>query len=135
MGGRKAERAFAAADVEVAATTLSLDFNQRVFEGLGHYLRAQRALEQARLAEAAVGRMAEFERIVGIRLEGGMSDRSEQQVIAQKAAEMRAKMNDDRFQAQQAMAELNAMSARPLDGLSGLQPLPADPGAPEPFRS
>lgn len=132
-GGRKAERAFAAADVEVAATTLSLDFNQRVFEGLGHYLRAQRALEQARLAETAVGRMAEFERIVGIRLEGGMSDRSEQQVIAQKAAEMRAKMNDDRFQAQQAMAELNAMSPRPLDGLSGLQPLPADPGAPEPL--
>ena len=132
-GGRKAERAFAAADVEVAATTLSQDFNQRVFEGLGHYIRAQRALEQASLANAALGRMAEFERIVGIRLSGGMSDRSEQRIIQQKSSEMRAKMNDDQFQAQQAMAELEAMSSQSLSGLSGLQALPADAGAPEPL--
>ena len=132
-GGRKAERAFAAADVEVAATTLAQDFNQRVFEGLGHYIRTQRALEQASLAGEAVNRMAEFERIVGIRLEGGMSDRSEQRIIQQKTSEMRAKMNDDRFQAQQSMASLEAMASRPLSGLSGLQALPADPGAPEPL--
>ncbi|MBL8562045.1 MAG: TolC family protein [Gemmobacter sp.] len=132
-GGRKAERAFAAADVEVAATTLAQDFNQRVFEGLGHYIRAQRALEQANLANQAVGRMAEFERIVGIRLEGGMSDRSEQRIIQQKTSEMRAKANDDRFQAQQSIASLEAMAARPLSGLSGLQALPADAGAPEPL--
>ena len=132
-GGRKAERAFAAADVEFAATTLAQDFNERVYEGLGHYIRAQRAMEQASLANAALGRMGEFERIVGIRLEGGMSDRSEQRIIQQKAAEMRAKANDDGFQAQQAMAELAAMTARPLTGLSGLQSLPADTGAPEPL--
>lgn len=132
-GARKAERAFAAADVEVAATTLALDFNQRVFEGLGHYIRAQRAIEQGRLATAAAGRMAEYERIVTIRVDGGMSDRSEQQVIQQKAAEMRARANDDRFQAEQALAELNAMASRDLSGVTGLSGLPADPGAPEPL--
>lgn len=131
-GARKAERAYAAADVEVAAATLSMDANQRVFEGLGHYIRAQRAREQAQLAERAVGRMAEYERIMRLRVEGGMSDRSEQRVIEQKAAEMRLTMTNDRFTADQAMAELNAMAARPLNHLSGLGALPQDQGGPEP---
>ncbi|WP_192931156.1 TolC family protein [Gemmobacter serpentinus] len=132
-GGRKAERAFAAADVEVAATSLALDYNQRVYEGLNLYIVKQRALEQAGLADRAAGRMAEFERIVTIRVDGGMSDRSEQQVIQQKAAEMRATASNDRFQAAQAMAELNTMASRDLGGVSGLGNLPADANAPEPL--
>jgi adhesin transport system outer membrane protein len=62
-----------------------------------------------------------------------MSDRSEQQVIQQKTAEMRATASNDRFQAAQAMAELNAMSSRDLGGVSGLSSLPGDAGAPEPL--
>lgn len=132
-GARKAERAFAAADVEVAATTLALDYNQRVFDALNLYILSQRAQEQAALADRAASRMAEFERIVTIRVDGGMSDRSEQQVIQQKTAEMRANASNDRFQAAQAIAELNAMSSRDLGGISGLSSLPGDAGAPEPL--
>lgn len=131
-GARKAERAWAAADVEVAAATLSADANTRVLEGLSHYIRAQRAREQAVLSQQAVARMAEYERIITIRADGGMADRSEQGVIQQKTLELRSQLSTDRFTAEQAMAELNAMASRPLDGLSGLQPLPRDPGAPEP---
>lgn len=132
-GARKAERAYSAADVEVAAATLAIDANQRVYEGLALYIRAQRANEHARLAEAAVARMADYQRIVTIRADGGMSDRSEQGVITQKTSEMRAMLSNDRFSAQQAQAELAVLAGRPLSGLSGLQPVPADAGNPEPL--
>lgn len=132
-GYKKAERAFAAADVEVAAVNLSMDINRRIQDGLIHYITAQRAQEQARLAETAIARMGEYERIVAGRIEGGLSDRSEQNVIIQKTSEMQAALTADRNAASLAMAELNAMASHPLDGIAGLQPLPADPGGPEPL--
>jgi adhesin transport system outer membrane protein len=132
-GKRKAERAFAAADVEIAAVTLSQDMNNRVHDALTEYVTAQRAQERAALAEASVGRMAEYERIMAGRVEGGLSDRSEQRVITQKATEMQAAAAADRQEAVLAMAELGALAGRPMDHLSGLQSLPADPGGPEPL--
>ncbi len=132
-GARKAERAFAAADVEVAAVNLSSSINDRVHDGLAYYIRAQRARELAGLADQAVVRMAEYQRIMTARVEGGMSDRSEQRVIEQKTAEMRAVQSADIADATRAMAELNAMSARPMDHLSGMQDLPPDVQSPEPI--
>ncbi len=91
-GGRKAERAFAAADVEFAATTLAPRISTNGFlKGLAITSARSGRSNRPALPDAALGRMGEFERIVGIRLEGGMSDRSEQRIIQQKAAEMRAR--------------------------------------------
>jgi outer membrane protein, adhesin transport system len=119
-GRRKAERAFAAADVEVAAVTLTADMNERVYEGLAHYLDAERAREQAAVAARGVDRLVEFDRIMSVRVEGGLSDRSERQIIQQRVTEMRATYASDIAAYEAALAELNVMSARPLEGLTGM---------------
>ena len=122
-GRRKAERAYAAADVEVAAVTLSTDINQRVYEGLTHYVRAERARAQGALSTKAHGRMEGFAEVMRQRVSGGMSDNTEQQVIAQHLAEMQATAATDREAEISAMAELNAMSAPGLEGLRGIDRL------------
>jgi outer membrane protein, adhesin transport system len=132
-GRRKAERDFAAADVEIAAVKLATDLNQRVFDGISHYLDAQRARDQAEISSRAADRLSQYAKIVAMRVDGGLSDRSEQQVIAQKRSEMQATLAADRQAAAQAMAELSAMTSRRLDDLTGLQQLPEDSGAPEPL--
>lgn len=132
-GRRKAERAYAAADVEVAAVTLAVDMNQRVFDGLSHYLAAERARDQAAVSERAVARLAEFERIVTVRANGGLADGSERQVVAQKHLEMQATLAGDRQSEREALAELAAVAGGPLPGISGTQSLPADSGTPEPL--
>jgi outer membrane protein, adhesin transport system len=132
-GRRKAERDFAAADVELAAVKLATDLNQRVFDGLSHYLDTQRAREQAQISSRAADRLSQYAKIVAMRVDGGLSDRSEQQVIAQKRSEMQATLAADRQAEAQAMAELSAMTSRRLDDLAGLQQLPEDMGTPEPL--
>jgi adhesin transport system outer membrane protein len=122
-GRRKAERAYAAADVEVAAVTLSTDINQRIYEGLTHYIRAERARAQGALSTKAYSRMEGFAEVMRQRVSGGMSDNTEQQVIAQHLAEMQATAATDREAEISAMAELNAMSAPGLDGLRGIDRL------------
>ncbi|WP_435256995.1 TolC family protein [Thioclava sp. FR2] len=132
-GARKAERAYAAADVEVAAITLATETNNRVYAGLKQYLAALRATDQAMVSERSVSRLTEFERIMRLRVEGGLSDRSEERVLSQKLAEMQAMASADRQSAANARAELAAMTSRSLAGISGLQVLPQDQGAPEPL--
>lgn len=130
-GRRKAERDFAAADVEVAAVTLAADLNARVHDGLKLYIEAQRARELAAITGTALAEMAEFERIMRIRVEGGLSDGSEQRVLAQKVAEMEATLASERQGEARAWAELAVLAGRPMEGLSGLSALPPDPGTPE----
>ncbi len=132
-GRRKAERAYAAADVEIAAITLSTEANKRVYDGLKHYLEAERAREQAAVGERAVGRLAEYERIMTKRVGGGLSDRSEQRVLSQKLAEMHATLAADHQAEVMAMADLSAMTTRSLVGVSGLQTLSPDMPSPEPI--
>jgi len=132
-GKRKAERVFAAADVEVAAVSLAQEMNKRVYEGLSYYINSQRSREQAALAERAVGRMAEYGRIMGVRVSGGISDLSEDRVIRQKIAEMRAVSSADREAAMTAQAELAAMVDQPLSNLKGLSTLQPDPPAATPL--
>lgn len=122
-GKRKAERAYAAADVEVAAVSLSTDINQRVFEGLTHYVNAERARTQGAVAARATERLAGFADIMRQRVEGGLSDRSDMQVIAQKLSEMQATAAADHEAEVSAMAELAAMTAIPVDGLRGIDRL------------
>lgn len=123
-GRRRAEREFAAADVEVVAVGLSSAINQRVFEGLTYYVNAERARTQAAISTKAAGRLQEFETIMGRRVTGGLSDRSEQRVISQRYAEMQATVAADRETEATALAELAALTGGSLPGITGLDVLP-----------
>jgi len=127
-GRRKAERDRALAEVDAAAVTLSSRQNARVFDGLSLYLRAEQARLQGQIAEAATARLTGLQQIVQARIEGGLSDRSEEQVIAQTLAEMQATADADRQTRAQALADLAALAkAQPPDTLTGLAPLAAAP--------
>ncbi len=132
-GKRKAERAYAAADVEIAAVGLSDEMNTRVYEGLNFYITAQRAEAQANVSAKGLTRMEEYGRIIGLRVSGGLSDRSEERVILQKIAEMQASGSSDRETAATAMAELGAMTQVPLTGLTGIASISAPSGPSEPL--
>lgn len=126
-GAKRAERDYAAADVEVAAVSLSSEMNDTVAEGLKAYITAQKAQAQAAVAERSAAKIGEFNHIMEQRVEGGLSDKSEARVLAQKLDEIEATAQSDRDSAATAFAQLQAMTARPVAGLSGLGefPLPA----------
>ena len=133
QGRRKAEREFAVADVEVAAVGLSAAMNQRVFDGLTHYINAQRARAQLTISGTAAARLAEFETVMAQRVDGGISDRSEQRIIAQAQAEMQATMAADQDAEASAMAELQVIAGRPLAGVQGLDTIAPLQSASEPL--
>jgi len=133
QGRRKAEREFAVADVEVAAVGLSAAMNQRVFDGLTHYINAERARAQLMISGTATARLAEFETVMGQRVDGGISDRSEQRVIAQAQAEMQATMAADQDAEASAMSELQAIAGRPMAGVHGLDRVGLASAASEPL--
>ena len=126
-GQKKAERAFAAADVEAVAVTLSEETNKRVLEALTLYLKAEQSRESAKVSHQAEKRMAYFHGIMGERVQGGVSDTSELRVIANKLREAQNQTISDKEAAEVAFAELNAMSDRDLSGISGLSDLSAAP--------
>jgi len=120
-GRRKAERAFAAADVEVAAVTLSMDINERVETALKLYISGLRGDEKASLHTRALLRMAEFERVVQGRVDGGVSDRADLRVVLSKINDIKAARTTTNEAATSARAELEAMTGRSLD--SRFEPL------------
>lgn len=132
-GARKAERAYAAADVEVAAVTLASEMNLRVYQGLSYYVRAEQARARADVAAKAVERMAKFDAIITERMEGGVSDRSEQQVIRQHLVEMQATLAGDREAETSALADLSALAEGSLAAVRGLDSLPPDTPGLEPL--
>lgn len=119
-GGRKAQREFASADVEVAAATLSIAQNQRVYEGLTNYVNAERARAQAAVSENAAAKLAGFSDIMRKRVAGGISDLSEQRVIDQAMAEMQATVAGDRQSESAAMAQLAALTGQSMTSVHGL---------------
>ena len=125
-GKKKAERDYAAADVEVAAVTLAEDTNDRVMQGLDLYLTAQQALARADVNAAALPKMERFEYVMSERVRGGVSGRVDLQIVQQKLNQMRADMSSDREAAASAMSELSAMSASPVTGISGVSSLTTD---------
>ncbi|WP_376876384.1 TolC family protein [Albirhodobacter sp. R86504] len=122
-GKKKAERAFAAADVEVAAVNYAAEMNDRVSDGLEHYIAAKRAIEQGAAARDATVRMKEYNRIMLERVKGGLSDMSEARVISQKYAEMEATARSDDDSRTTALAQLNAMADRDLSTVTGVDQL------------
>lgn len=132
-GRKKAERAFAKADVEVAAVNLSVDTNDRLNTALGLYLTAQEAREKAELTNKSLKEMAHFEWIMNERVKGGVSDMSDLNIIRQKLAAMRAGQSREIEAANAAIAELNAMSVTRLGDLRGVSDVQIDANAAAPL--
>lgn len=123
-GKRKAERDFALADVDVAAIGMSSEINQRVYDGISTYIQAEKARAQATVSRRAVERLSEFERIMGLRVEGGISDNSELRVITQRVTEMQATLSSDMQSEANALAALAAIAGgADMSGLRGLEAL------------
>jgi outer membrane protein, adhesin transport system len=119
-GARRAEREYARADVEVAAVALAQDSNDRVREALDLYLTAEAARERARVNAAGLEQMARFAYVMTERVNAGISDRADLQIVLQKQDQMRSDMSSDQEAAARAMAELQVMAALPVNGLGGL---------------
>ncbi|PYC48931.1 transporter [Litorivita pollutaquae] len=119
-GRKKAERDFAKADVEVAAATLSIDTNDRVYEALSLYISAEEGRAKATLSSRIYDDMKHFEWIMNERVTGGVSDMSDLQILRQKLSHIKSEHSAAAESVSAALAELNAMSARPLGGLTGL---------------
>jgi adhesin transport system outer membrane protein len=132
-GRKKAERDFAAADVELAAVSLAEELNTRVYDALLAYVTIQRAGVQAEIDRQALAQLSEFQRIMRVRVEGGLSDLSEQQIIDQQVAQMQATLASDQRTAEVGADELASLYGGPVTGLSGLDALPPDAAAPEPL--
>lgn len=132
-GRKKGERAFAKADVEVAAVALAEDTNDRVATGLDLYLTAAEARESATVHRATLREMEHFEYIMTERVRGGVSDMSDLNVIRQKLAEIRAAIAASDEAASTAIAELNAMSIQPLNDVRGLESLTVSSTAAQPL--
>ena len=132
-GRKKAERDFAAADVELAAVSLAEELNGRVYEALLAYVTQSRAADQAAIDERALVQLSEFQRIMRLRVEGGLSDRSEQQILDQQVAQMTATLAADQRTAEVAGEELASLYGAAVTGVSGLDALAADAPVPEPL--
>ncbi len=126
-GARAAERAFARADVEVAAVALAEDSNDRVLEGLELYLTAQAALARAEVNRAAMETMGRYAWMMQERVAAGVTDRADLQLVTQRQDQMQADMAADLEEASTALAELSAMADIP-PGLAGVSAI----GAPQP---
>ena len=122
-GRKKAERDYAAADVEVAAVTLAQDTNKRVLAGLELYISAQEASARANVNAAAMERMEHYAYVMSERVKGGVSSRVDAQILTQKLNQMQADMAFDQETAAGALSELSAMTATPITGVSGISTL------------
>ena len=131
-GRKKAERDLAKANVEIAAVTLVEDGNKRVYDALSLYLKAEENRDLAGHLGRALKDMAHFEWVMQERVNGGVSDMSDLNVLRQKLAAMRARRGEAEEATATAMAELNAMSVRNLGELRGIGDLRAA-GAAEPL--
>lgn len=119
-GRKKAERDYAAADIEVAAVTLAQDTNARVLAGLELYLSAQKATARANINAAAMAQMTRYEFVMAERVKGGVSSRVDLQIVQQKMNQMQSDMASDQETAAGAMSELGAMTAAPITDVKGL---------------
>lgn len=124
-GAKRAERDYAKADVEVAAVALAEDSNTRVLDALDLYLSAEAARARAAVNATAMERMAHFTYVMTERVNAGISDRADLQVVQQKQHQMRSDMEADIEAMTAALSELQAMSADPVTEVTGLSALAA----------
>ena len=124
--GRKvAERDLALSEVEIAAVALVEDSNTRVYDALALYITAEEGRARITHYSEALKEMRDFEWVMEQRVQGGVSDLSDLNVIRQKIATIKARMGDAREQSATALAELSAMAGHPVEKLSGLGTLKA----------
>jgi adhesin transport system outer membrane protein len=125
-GRRAGERAFAVADVEVAAVSLAQDTNNRVATALKLYTNAIEARDTAALNRVALKDMTHFEWVMQERVKGGVSDVSDLTILRQKLLEIRATLDASVEREATSMSELNAMSVHPLDAMHGVPEVPVN---------
>jgi outer membrane protein, adhesin transport system len=124
-GAARADREYARADVEVAAVGLSEDSNLRVEEGLSLYLTAEAARARAEVNRAAMETMGHYAYVMTERVNAGISDRADLQLVIQRQDQMRSDMQSDLEEVASSLAELQAMAAIPVDTITGLSPVSA----------
>lgn len=132
-GRKKGERAFAVADVEVAATALARDTNARVATALNLYITAAQARERHALSARTFKDISHFEWVMQQRVQGGVSDHSDLNVLRQKLGEISADRAASAEAVATAIAELNAMSIQDLGGLRDVPTLPVSAAAAQPL--
>ncbi|GAA6179065.1 hypothetical protein NBRC116594_05030 [Shimia sp. NS0008-38b] len=109
-GRKKAEREYAAADVEVAAVTLSQDLNERTFTALALYIKALRGRDKEHVGNKGLAQMHQFERIVKGRVEGGVSNKGDLRMVRTKVQTLETKSQTASESSATALAELKAMT-------------------------
>ena len=119
-GKKKAERAMARAEVEVAAVSLVSDGNERVYQALALYITAREGRESQRLNREALLDMRRFRWIMNERVKGGVSDMSDLTILAQKIAEIESSMKDAQDRRDTALAELAAITDQNFSDLNGI---------------
>lgn len=133
-GAKRAEREFARADVEVAALALAKDTNDRVYQALDLYLIVQASQARAAVNEGGMARMERFEYVMRERVNAGINDRADLQLVQQKLTQMRSDVLEDREAAASASAELAAMSATSLAGVNGIGTISNPSGNAQPLN-
>lgn len=131
-GKRKAERAFAAADVEVAAVSLSEDMNDRVFTAVSLYVSALRGQAKAQEGEKALGRMRALQRVVDGRVRGGVSNKGDLRTVDGKVLDLRNGVQNASESATIALSELRSLTqsdfpGKPIGTLKISRPETVDP--------
>lgn len=119
-GRKKAERDLATHNVEVAAVNLVDSGNKRVYDALNLYVSAIEGRDRQQHYKTSEKDMAQFEWVIQQRVDGGVSDMSDLNVVRQKLATIRAQMDEAQEAEETAFAELNAMAERDLSGLRGI---------------
>lgn len=122
-GRKRAERDYAAHGVELAAVALSEDSNDRIHDALSLYLDAEEAREKIAIADRSLRDMRHFEWVMAERVEGGISDRSDLDIVRQKLAEISADRQAAAGTRDAALAELAAMAGGPVTDVAGIAPL------------
>ncbi|WP_165351890.1 TolC family protein [Salipiger sp. IMCC34102] len=126
-GRKKAERAYANAEVEQASVTLVQAANDRVAEALGLTLTAQAAEARASINDAALPKLDRYAYIMDERVRGGISSPVDARIVRDKLAEMTSQRDLDLEGAAAARAELATMTGGQAVALPDLADLPADP--------
>ncbi|WP_421750031.1 TolC family protein [Cognatishimia sp.] len=131
-GKRKAERAFAAADVEVAAVSLSEDMNERVFTAVSLYVTALRGQAKAQEGEKALGRMRSLQKIVDGRVRGGVSNKGDLRTVDGKVLDLKNAVQNANESANIAISELRSLTkndfpGKPVGDLNIGRPASVDP--------
>ncbi|WP_406871012.1 TolC family protein [Thioclava sp. 'Guangxiensis'] len=130
-GAKRAEREYAAADVELAAVNLSADYNDKVYTALSHYIKARQAEAEGVAATQAANKLAEYDDIMRQRVEGGLSDMSERRVLAQKLIDMEATEATLRDTVRSETAQLDSLTGGVSVRGQGIEPLKVPEPLPE----